>query len=220
MNDIITQLQQHCLCFCDEDEGIEQALERALVLFSLFTCGNSIGVVRKQERIKVEKNCICSCSENYISFFSFYPYPQNYEVSIETISGISRESQSAEFLEIVEGEIKIDISSIPCNDCSCDDNFVVIDYDAYPELIPDDLLPFFCDLMNLILTFQDKACGNCTNCTNFQKSDIYAEIEEDRANMIDLQEYIYGYYKQVLRKYSLCKRLTVFGVRASVPADE
>lgn len=217
MNDLIVQLKHHCLCLGKKDDELERALERALALFSTFTCGNSILKKRKTERRRLDRECDCSCEDDYLRFYPFWPNAHNYEVSIETITGLKVTPQSALFAELSEGEIKVDISDAPCRSCTCDESFLVVQYDAFWDIIPDDLIPFFCDLMNAILIIQKNACGTCTNCKNFKGSDMQQWIADnggDEMSFYSLEKYIYGYYDRILRKYSLCRKAKVFGVKA------
>ncbi|WP_242327794.1 hypothetical protein [Enterococcus avium] len=221
MNDILTQLQQECLCINIEDKNkdrVLKALERAFALFSTFTCGAGILSQTKTERRRLYRKCDCSCDDDYTRFYPFYPNPHNYSVSIETIDGLNVSLDPAPFVELLDGGLKVDISKAPCRRCTCDESFLVVQYDAFWELIPDDLLPFFCDLVNVLLTIQKVSCGSCKKCENFNNSDIGKWVAENAIGVEDsyynLEKYIYGYYDRILRKYSLCKKIRVFGVKA------
>lgn len=223
MDDILAQLQQECLCISITNENenkdrVLKALERAFALFSTFTCGASILHQTKTERRRLDRECDCSCEDNYTRFYPFYPNPHNYSVSIETIDGLNVSLDPAPFVELSDGGLKVDISGAPCRRCTCDETFLVVQYDAFWGLIPDDLLPFFCDLMNTLMMIQKVSCGTCKKCENFKNTDVGQWVADNKTELVDsfynLETFVYGYYDRILRKYSLCKKIRVFGVKA------
>ena len=226
MTPIMQQLKDFCDCLperLDDESFLEKAVNEMIHLVSLLTCWTQepcetfLNSERK-EVLDVKAFDPCACEGGLIHFTPFFtPFnPLTFNVSLIQQHGVQDEvividSSDYAFSEIFS-VLKVNLKGyIPAAECGCPSRYkLVITYDAGYELIPECLLPLFCDLLHVISDKNNCDCSNCQACKgdNDDNEGVIDWGEGDKASPI-INRYLNvlinnGYQKQ-LGLISLCK---------------
>lgn len=196
---IIAQIKDSCPCFCDKtDDELEVMISKLISLLSVSLCWNSdiCGTFLYGEREEtftyVPDNCMVCQPCNRYKKYPLYYHADNSKlevisVQINTYVGL----ETNEFVlppnayTIRKGVLIIDSSVLPvtCCTCSCEEYEIVVNYNAGYELIPDCMLPIFCDLLtNLSLSLS--GCGSITDCCSMDRPQAYRILKSKKIGEI------------------------------------
>ena len=98
---------------------------------------------------------------------------------------------------------------IGCQPCNCDViEKVIVDYVAGYDVLPECLLPIFCDMLKFLIEMNRCECG-CSTCDEQTVQDlvITTEDSEQQASTFDyIKSTIVKAYSRQLELISLCGR--------------
>lgn len=165
---IYKQLEDYCECVKDiSHKDVDELVD--VVSRASCWCNSPCETFLKSERREVVEipkgDCCCNDNCNIIEYKPFYhPFDVNsFTFSMYKQTGITEEEIPTEIAySDVDGCFKI---QMPCNDsCGCESTYkLVATYDAGYELIPECLLPVFCEIIDLIQAKNTCDCDSC-NC--------------------------------------------------------
>lgn len=184
---IVAQIKDNCPCFCDKkDEEVKGMIDVLISLLSVTLCWNdtlcgSFLYGLREECFDYFPNCMTCVPCNGISKFPLFYHADQSElkvvdVTMHVYTGINETSYTLteDQYTVRNGVLVVDTTSIPknCCTCNCDEYELVVQYEAGYNVLPDCILPLFCDLlvsMSLSLT----GCGSINDCCNMSKPKAY-----------------------------------------------
>lgn len=229
MDAIIEQLIGYCDCFkelTDLDEqgrlNLEKNLMELIHLVSNMTCWN--GSIcdtflngAREEILDAKTLDACRCDGALFEVAPFFtPFdPETLEIYWSEVNGIKEDiikidPEKYAYIESL-GTIRIDLSEFASScQCGCKPTVKIkLVYQAGYELLPDCLLPIFCDLLHVIYAKNSCNCDKCQACNNTNSTAI-PEIEyadgDEVTPVIEtyLNTLIANGYKTLLGQISLC----------------
>jgi len=211
---IIEQLTDFCDCLPDEltEEGAEELIARnikeMIQLVSILTCWTNEPcetLLNSERREVIDVNAInpCDCKGGVMDFVPFYsPFDAgSFKVYLATLNGVHEEIEEldADSYSFVSSfnVLKIDVAKYIKQDlCSCcpPQRKLVIAYDAGYDLLPDCLLPLFCDLLHVIY---DKNKCDCKACVACDKGNTEGEIDYNDEVSPKIGDYLNSLIKNI-----------------------
>lgn len=207
---VLSQLTAYCDCLDVEESDVNELID----LISSFTgwMQNTCETFMKSDRKEVVTvdSCVRDCD-----VFVFEPYYRPFEVESFEFTLIEQNGldEIATVIEPVYSMIdenfkmKLPLPDCTCKPkCGCESTYkLVVTYAAGYELIPECLLPLFCEALQYI---HDKnvCCSECADCDT-----QYSEDQIDLASISgNLQAHFMGIltkqYFRALSLISLCKQ--------------
>lgn len=213
---VIEQLTSYCDCLDNVDE---RDIDELITLISVYTCwtGKVCDTFLSAERKEVIDlpDCVCECD-----VFTFEPFYVPFDKDSFTFTLIEQtgiEETATEITEYVYSEadenfrIALPLDNCQCQYvCGCKPNYkLLVTYTAGYELIPDCLLPIFCEALQWI---KDKntceCCNKCDPCEDSTERKYYeidyttltGRMQDYFLNMLTVQ------YMRELSLISLCDR--------------
>lgn len=195
---IVNQIKDACPCFCDKkDEEVKALIENLISLLSVSLCWNdtlcgSFLYGLREERFDYMPDCMtCVPCARYKKFPLFY-HADGSELDIVSVTmhvynGLEDTTYTLTEAEytVRRGVLIIDNSNIPqnCCTCNCDEFELIVEYNAGYKMLPDCLLPLFCDLlvsMSLSLT----GCGSINECCEMSKPKAFQILKSKKIGEI------------------------------------
>lgn len=227
MIEIIEQLEDYCDCLPKKlkDEVLEKNLQQLIHLISNITCwsNSECETFLNSERIEIVELPsfdFCSCDGGILEFNPWYTQidPESFEVTLVRLQGIEEEVieidkahyQFSELFQILKIDVSNYIESLKCAGCPPDYRMIV-KYNAGYELLPECLLPLFCDLLHVLFDMNKCDCSSCQTCKKGDDgAEGYIEFNDEVSPKLDeyLQTLIKNGYKRTLGLISLCGRET------------
>lgn len=167
---ILEQLTEYCDCQTVEERDVNELIS----LISSFTCWTQkpCETFLKSERREVVElpNCIDDCD-----VFEFTPFYAPFDEESFTFTLIEQNGIQETATEItdyiyseVDGNFKMELPLPGCNckpNCGCESKFkLLVKYVAGFELIPECLLPLFCEALIWINEKNKCDCEDCQPC--------------------------------------------------------
>lgn len=214
---IFDQLNEYCNCM--DGEVKEADVDELINLISVYTCwaNEPCETFLKGERREVEDlpSCVCNCD-----VFKFNPYyvpfdPESFTFTLIEQDGINETATPiTDFAySAVDNNFRIQLPLDDCRckpRCGCESEYkLLVTYDAGFELIPECLLPIFCEALQYIKEKNTCDCNECEPCN----TDYREASEIDYTTLTGrLQDYfltvLTANYRKQLSLISLCKRTT------------
>lgn len=169
---IYEQLTEYCDCM---NEVTERDVDELINLISSYTgwmqhpCETFISDVRK-EVIDIP-NCICEC-DVYEFEPLYYPFDKDsFVFTLVEQNGIQETTTvltNVAYSEVDEKfRMELPLTSCKCSKpkCGCESKFkLLVEYVAGYELLPDCLLPLFCEALGWIAEKNKCDCDDCQPC--------------------------------------------------------
>lgn len=217
---IYEQLRDYCDCFRQSDvkdtEKFERNVNQLVDIISMITCWKNTSCENflssdRQEVLDIHAIKSCYCDDGLMIVDLNYREIQSETivVKLQKRTGIQFETITLDSSEYTyneyENKLYIDLSNYNIK-CCCDCtklHKLIITYTAGYELIPDCLLPVFCDFLQYIIQY-NRCCCECSTC-----QDDTEETVEDDGNIPDsiseyIQNTIFVSYARQLETISLC----------------
>lgn len=236
MNEILEQIKDNCDCIPVDmkDEEILSTIEEVISLISFMTCWTTkpcetLLKSKRTEIIKMDEFLPCSCDDGIMEIdLYFKPVEATsikvYSVHREGVKEITTELSDNEIsYSTIKDLLYVDIRNhaiIQGDCCVCkQEQYLMIEYIAGFELIPNCLLPLVCDLFHIVYDKNKCCCDKCVSC-NMDNSDSgyydtgNIDISNEIANV--LTSLITNVYTKQLSLISVCKLNcnNVWGVKA------
>lgn len=223
MNAIIDQILDYCDCLPEKElkneAKVEKNVEELIHLISLLTCWTQEACETflnssRKEYMDVEEFDPCYCDGGVVEFFPFYSLvdPESIQVSLIEIKGITEtetliDEEYFSWSEI-SNCVRIDLRKFArWSRCGCPNKFKLkFEYNAGHDLIPECLLPIFCDLLHVIFNKNRCDCSACQSCG--KGDDVEIEWDDDVAKNLDtyLRNVVESGYQKQLGLISLCHK--------------
>ncbi|MGM0175691.1 hypothetical protein [Enterococcus sp. DIV0800] len=227
MQEIIEQLEDYCDCLPEDlkDGVLEKTLEQVINLISLITCWTQEPCetflnAARSELVDLPRFDPCSCDDGIMEFHPwYYPVdPDSFEVSLIESTGIKDvvtklPPESYAYSEIFD-VLKIDLTKVssPNIECGCPKDYkLLIEYNAGYELLPECLLPLFCELLHVMYDTNNCDCHACQACgKEDDQAEGYIEFDDKTSKQIDnyVKALINAGFQKQLGLISLCGRET------------
>ena len=210
---VAEQLLEYCNCMDSKDVTGANVYE-LINLISAYTCWmqKPCETFLASERTEVVDvpDCVCDCD-----VFTFEPFYDPFDKDSFTFTLIKQEGIEETEIPITEYvysvadnnfRIKLPLETCGCKTvCGCPANYkMIVTYIAGYDLIPDCLLPIFCEAFKFII--DKNAC--CTECLPCDADDEVGEIDYSTLRG-RLQDYfltvLSAQYKKQLSLISICK---------------
>lgn len=232
---IIEQLDNYCDCLprgaYDDDKEVTELFEKSVMqiinIISLLTCWTQNPCEtflngERSETIDVEPFNKCCCNGGIVEFKPHYRplVADSIKVTLIVYDGIHEDEipiDNSAFSWNKRAEVvKVDLRNyINFSDCGCPKKYqLVFEYDAGYELIPECLLPVFCNLLAVVIKMNE-CCCDCAcneNDTLDEESDIAipgVEIEysEGVTERLDkwLMKLVLDGFQQQIALISICE---------------
>lgn len=217
---VLEQITEYCNC----TDFTENDVIELIHLISTYTCWaqNPCETFLKEERREVVD--LPSCTDE-CDIFTFEPFYTPFDESSFTFTLIEQNGLDEITTEITEYvysvadgnfRLKLPLPGCECRPkCGCDSKFkLLVTYTAGYELIPDCLLPIFCEALQYIADKNDCECDECEACDEARTDETYI----DETTLVGhLQVYflqtLSAQYKRQLALISLCRvRHVLWGV--------
>lgn len=223
---VYEQLTEYCDCLSvnNEDESYpaftEHDVDELIALVSTYTCWaqkpcETFLKGERKELIDV-KDCVCDC--DIFEFEPFYrPFdPSSFTFTLIEQNGIEETSTSIDTFaySTADEKFRLELPLPNCDcvapRCGCKSNYkLLVTYEAGYEEIPECLLPFFCDMLQMIIDKNKCCCEECQECDHPISTEErldYTKLEDrikDRALEILTTQYI-----RQLSLISLCRYMS------------
>lgn len=218
---IYEQLKEYCNCVEVEEADVDELIN----LISVFTCWTSkpceTFLTGERREVVDLPNCLCDC--NVFKFEPFYvPFdPDSFTFTLVEQNGINETAIPVNDLHysVVDNNFRLQLPLPKCEckpDCGCESEYkLLVEYTAGYDLIPDCLLPVFCEALTWIRDKNNCDCNQCTPCDP-SVNDVQGVINYASLNG-RLQDYflqiLAAQYRKQLSLISLCtNRKYLWGV--------
>ena len=216
---IYEQLSSYCDCLHDFAEADVDELIELISVYTWWAQNPCETFVFGRRREVVDlPDCFCDC--DVFEFEPFYaPFdPNSFEFTLVAQTGIEEETSPItqfNYSEVDQNfKMILPIESCRCkrHECGCPTNYkMLVEYDAGFELLPDCLLPIFCEALQYIKERRNCDCHQCTECDKKYGEDQTEVLVDDAAKLTDeLKAYLVRVlakqYKRQLSLISLCER--------------
>lgn len=219
----ITTIYEQLSSYCDCLHNVSQTdVDELIQLISVYTCWaqnpcETFMFGDRQEVVELP-DCVCDC--DVFEFEPFYvPFDsETFTFTLIKQQGIEEESTpitQANYSEVDQNfKMILPLQSCRCLPvkCECPTTYkLLVTYKAGFELLPDCLLPIFCEALQYIKDRRNCDCSQCSSCDNKYESDVTEVLVDDAANLTDeLRAYLIRLlskqYKRQLSLISLCER--------------
>lgn len=211
-NSIYDQLSEYCGCVDVQESDVDEMIH----LISMATGWGSTPcdtflVGNRKEVLDLE-----DCIDCPIEFKPYYhPYdPESFSFKRVEIDGLEETTTDLDFGYIEsEGLFRIDTGLSDCacrTTCGCTPKYkLLVEYTAGYELIPDCLLPVFCNLIEVIHAKKSCDCEDCGCETNYGEADQQPVIKYKNGDVVtvflenDLGKMLVEQYKMQIGMLSL-----------------
>lgn len=217
---IYEQLRNYCNCI--ESEVTDADIDELIGLISMFTCWTQKPcenfLMSERKQVRELPDCLCDC--DVYEFIPFYtPFDaESFKFTLVTQTGI--EETSTSILDFAYSEtdesfkMKLPIPSCKCApDCGCETKYKLIaEYNAGYEMLPDCLIPLFCEGLQYIKERREcDCCASCQTCEHDYEADRVEVLVADAAKLTDQLKVFFMntltmQYKRQLSLISLCGR--------------
>lgn len=219
-DEIIEQLKDYCDCLPDMDDLLlEKNIIEMINLISVMTCWTQVPcetflMSERTEMIDVKPFDPCDCDGGLFEFVPFYEPVDSMSFQVflietqgvnETVTELSEDSFN--YSETF-GKLRIDLNGYVMSDnCCCPPDYkLLIRYYAGYELLPDCLLPLFCDLLHVLYEKNRCDCSACQVCD--KGTDVIVEYDDEVSENLGkyLDRLIEWGFKRQLGLISLCHK--------------
>lgn len=213
---IFEQLQASCDCIKQSDLKEDTFKRNVLQLIDLIStitcwknspCENFLSSDREEVMdIDVIKSCWCDGGLMIVPLYYREIKEETIQVFVQMRNGVKFEeielSQDDFSYNVYENKLYIDLSQYNINDvCSCEKvHKLIVRYTAGYELLPNCLIPAFCDFLQQVIEYNRCDCV-CNTCDD-------EEVNEEPVEPDTIEEYIqrtlFIAYARQLETISLC----------------
>lgn len=219
----ITTIYEQIKSYCDCLQNVSNAdVDELIELISVYTCWaqNPCETFLYGERQEVVDIPDCMCNCDVYEFEPFYtPFDsESFTFTLveqkgieETLTPITQYNYSS-----VDQNFKIQLPLPSCecvpSKCECPTKYkMLVTYNAGYELLPDCLLPIFCEALQYIKERRSCDCDKCTECATKYGEDQTEILVDDAAKLTDeLRAYLVRMlakqYAKQLSLISICVR--------------
>lgn len=217
---VMEQITEYCGC----TEFTENDVNELISLISVYTCWTQkpCETFLQSERREVVDlpNCIGDCD-----IFTFEPFYQPFDETSFTFTLVEQNGLNETATEItdyvysvVDGNfrLKLPLPSCECKvTCGCESTYkLFVTYVAGYELLPDCLLPVFCEALQYIADKNKCDCDECDGCDDARTDETYIDETTLEGHLqVYFLETLTPLYKRQLGLISLCRiRNVLWGV--------
>lgn len=216
---IYEQLAEYCDCM---KEVKPEDVDELIALVSMATCWanepcETFLIGSRIEVIDI-KDCLCNCE-----LVEFRPFYAPFEPDSADFVLVKQEGLEEEYIPLSEDEfmysevdgvfkIKPPLPSCEClPGCGCEPKYkLTVKYDAGYELLPDCMLPLFCEALQYIVERKKCDCSDCQECKDYDDERVEVLIPNAATITNQLKAYfvtaLANQYKRQLAMISLCER--------------
>lgn len=204
----MTIYEQLRSCPCDNSKVNDEAIDELINLVSMATCWTQkpceTFLSSDRKEIIDLPDCMDDCGVFVFEPF-YYPFvPESIKFTLVKQEGIEEtytdvtEYLYSEVDETFKMKLPIPSCECGCDPCGCPTNYkLVAEYVAGYELIPDCLMPLFCEALQYIVDKNLCDCSECQTCEN--------KYDDDRVmvtvpNAATLTERLKAYFMDMLTK--------------------
>lgn len=216
LSDIVEQLTEYCSCMeMPEEKDVQEIID----LVSMFTCWSTNPCDTFLLGARKEVVELPSCAD---CPWTFEPFYQPFDLDSFKFTMVKLEGTTVTETEVTDyvycnGKFVVNLPlpscKCDCHHCGCDPEYtLVVEYDAGYEVLPDCLLPVFCNLLDVIQAKNTCDCEKDCAC-NTEESIQYATGDVVTAALeTELGQILVEQYKRQLSMLSLCKeRPSIWG---------
>lgn len=211
---VYKQLQDYCNCINVSNSDIDELIHLVsnYTCWAQSACETFLRLPRKQ--VVTLPDCICDC--DVYEFVPFYtPYDtESFKFTMVAQTGIEETSTSIEDFVYSETDqsfkMQLPLPSCKCaTNCGCKTKYkLIVEYVAGYELIPDCLLPVFCEMLQYVKEKNTCDCSECQTCgdqydTGKQEVFTYTLTDQLKLHLVQM---LTEQYKRQLSQISLCDR--------------
>lgn len=217
---VLEQITEYCDCTSFTSKDVDELI----IMISSYTCWaqNPCETFLQSERKEVIDlpNCADKCD-----IFTFEPFYAPFDATTFTFTLVEQNGLDEIVTEItdyvysvVDGSFRIKLPLPDCTctpKCGCESKFkLLVTYVAGYELIPDCLLPIFCEALQYIAEKNKCDCQECDVCDDARTSETYIDETTLTGHLqVYFLQVLAAQYKRQLSLISLCqKRNVLWGV--------
>lgn len=204
----MTIYEQLRSCPCDNTKVKTEDIDELINLVSMATCWTQKPCETFLSSDREEIIDLPDCKDD-CGVFVFEPFyepfvPTSFKFTLIEQKGIEEEpTEITEFrYSEIDNQFKL---KLPLPDCKCGrdpcgcptDYKMKVEYVAGYELIPDCLLPLFCEALQYIVDKNKCDCSDCQTCSNEYEDDRIKVVVPDAA---DLTQRLKAYFMDILTK--------------------
>lgn len=213
---VLEQITEYCNC----TDATERDVTELINLISMYTCWTQkpceTFLLGERREVVDLPNCTNECD-----IFTFEPFYVPFDESSFTFTLVEQNELTENVTDITDYvystvdenfRLKLPLPDCTCSPkCGCESKYkLLVTYVAGYELIPDCLLPVFCEALQYIADKNDCECDECDGCDDARTNETYI----DETTLVGhLQVYflqtLTAQYKRQLSLISLCQRRNV-----------
>lgn len=178
---VLEQLTEYCDCVEAKESDVNELID----LISMYTCWTTkpceTFLTAERKEVVDVPDCVCECD-----VFTFEPLyrpfdPDSFTFTLIEQDGINETATDiTDYIYSVVDEnfkIKLPLNECGCKDrCGCDPNYkLLVTYVAGYDLIPECLLPVFCEALQWIKFKNTCDCEECQPCQVEQTEGVIDE---------------------------------------------
>ncbi len=175
---ILGQLSEYCDCVEVKESDVNELID----LISMYTCWTKhpceTFLTSERKEVVDIPNCVCDCD-----VFVFEPYYRPFDADSFTFTLIEQDGITETATEITDYaysvvdenfKIKLPLDKCGCRDrCGCPPNYkLLVTYVAGYDLLPECLLPVFCEALQWIKIKNTCDCSECQPCDVEQEEGV------------------------------------------------
>lgn len=224
---IYDQLNDYCNCLDIDECEADKFLSQLIHLVSTMTCwrNSSCETFLKSERQEIFdvdyiNNCSCDHGLMVVPLYYLKVFEPSIQVFVQIRDGIDfcqiQVEQEDYSFDSFTNEVYIDLKKYLSNGkCMCDCSKIhriIISYVAGYDVIPDCILPIFCDLMDYIVELNSCGCG-CQDCDSGSMEEEESDLSDNEKQQLIydwIQSTVTQVYIRQLETMSLCGRNSRF----------
>lgn len=217
---VIEQITEYCDCQNFTERDVTELID----LISQYTCWTQVPceTFLQSERKEVIDlpNCMDDCD-----IFKFEPFYQPFDETSFSFTLVEQNGLTETVTEITDYiysvadgnfRLKLPLPRCECKpECGCESEYkLLVTYVAGYELLPDCLLPVFCEALQYIADKNECDCNECDGCDDARTNETYIDETtlEGHLQVYFLQT-LTPLYKKQLGMISLCQyRNVLWGV--------
>lgn len=212
-------------CPCGNEKANDVDIDELINLISMATCWTQkpceTFLSSDRREIVDLPGCKDDCGVFVFQPF-YYPFvPESFKFSLVEQKGIEEEYIEitdfaySEIEEVFKLNLPIPSCECGCDPCGCPTTYkMVVEYTAGYELIPDCLMPLFCEALQYITEKNLCDCSECQSCDNKYDDDKVRVVVPDASTLTErLKAYFMNtltrQYARQLSLISICDRKRV-----------
>lgn len=178
---VIDQIREYCNCTDFTDADVNELI--SLISSYTYWTQNPCETFLQSERKEVVElpDCLKDCD-----IFTFEPFYQPFDETSFTFTLVEQNGLNETMTEITDyvysvadGNFRLKLPLPICDcrpDCGCESKYkLFVTYVAGYELLPDCLLPIFCEALQYIADKNECDCDSCDGCDDARTTETYID---------------------------------------------